>query len=493
MNRQTILLGAPLQNTVNAAQQNRSTARLRRVAFWVWQRQHLLRKLTALFLGLFLALLLTFLPPLLSFQHIPWLVFLLAFGLLAIFNVLRLRLEAVFDAAIDRSDYQKSLTRYGQAIREISQPKALLPYIAQTTRNLFGAQRVSLWIYRREEQTLALAYPPPAQRVDLPVDITLNALHRATRSANLPESALQRGLLRAGTETVAAMCLGTELVGFIGLDKAVSDTALLQLLAKESALAVKNACLLADREKTLHQLQLAYRASINAQDEERRRLAAELHDDILGRLMTTALTLRSSQKHLDSRPAAVSAWLKTLEEETHYIQNRLREITQGLHPSVLSDLGLISALRAYLDTLGKQPLAPSAPRSIVLTVQGFGQARLNNEGLEKDAYNIVRQALDNAIRHADAQQVFIHLRWGDKGLSLTVQDTGQGLPDKVDALAGKNGHLGLLSMSERAQARGGRLVIDSAEGRGVTVRAQLPVKQASPAPAQLQVFTHHLN
>ncbi len=498
MNRPDTLQGN-LRNTLRAAQPNRRAAMLWRFSFLAWQRQSLLYNLAALFLLLFFALLLTFLPPLFSFQRHPWLVFLFAFGLLFIFTRLRSWLETVFDAAIKRSAYQKNLSRYRQAIREISDPDTLLQYITQAAQALLGAGQVSLWIYRKEEKVLGLAHPVEAHRVDLPVDIEFNALQRTNRRTELPESALRRGLLHAGVDAIAVMRLGEEFVGIIGLGgeaqaelSSRESTRLLQALANESALAVKNACLLADQEKTLRKLQLAYRASIDAQDEERRHLAAELHDDILGRLMTTALTLRSSQKRLASRPAEVSAWLKALEEETRYIQNRLREITQGLHPSVLSDLGLISALRAYLDTLSKQALSSSAPHTIVLTVQGFGSNRLNNKRLEKDAYNIVRQALDNAIQHARAGQVFIHLRWGDKTLSLTVQDTGQGLSEKANVLMGKNGHLGMLSMNERAQAWGGRLIVEGEKEQGVTVRAQLPVEKPSPTPTQLQIFTHYL-
>jgi signal transduction histidine kinase len=153
---------------------------------------------------------------------------------------------------------------------------------------------------------------------------------------------------------------------------------------------------------------------------------------------------------------------------------------------------MISALRAYIDLLAKQPLPPSAPRLIALTAQGFGNDRIANPRLERDLYHITRQALDNAVAHAHADQVFIHLRWSESWISITVQDTGQGMKDAPEVLMGQNGRLGLLSMNERVRAWRGRLSFDTAAGRGTSVRAAVPIDQPSPAPTHLQSFTQHL-
>ena len=249
----------------------------------------------------------------------------------------------------------------------------------------------------------------------------------------------------------------------------------------------------AELEETRSHLQLAYRQTIEVQENERRGLAAELHDDILGRLTTMGLTLHNCRKHIGTDDQQVGSWLDDLEKETTNVNQRLREITQGLHPTVLTNLGLISAIQAYLDTIVRQPLSASAPRVITLTAQGFSTDRIPDLRLERDLYHITRQALDNAVTHAQADQVFIHVRWSSDAVSVTVQDTGRGMPDTPEHLMGQRGHLGLLSMNERVRAWGGRLTLDSAAGRGTTVRASISVRQPSRSPAHLQATTHHLS
>jgi signal transduction histidine kinase len=258
------------------------------------------------------------------------------------------------------------------------------------------------------------------------------------------------------------------------------------------ALAVKTARLISDLEETLDKLQLAYRRTIDAQEEERRNQAVELHDDILSRLTTMGMTLSNSQRQLQTDPAQVQVWLEMLGQEIRYLNNRLREITQGLHPAILTDLGLIAALQAYMDSLSRHALPSSTPCIIDLTAQGFNGTRIHDPKLERDLYYITRQALDNALKHAQAEQILIHLRWRDDAITVTVQDTGIGLKTRPELLMGQQGHLGLLSLHERVLAWRGRLNFQTGPGQGTTVYARLPVSQRSANPTHLQAFTHYL-
>ena len=157
------------------------------------------------------------------------------------------------------------------------------------------------------------------------------------------------------------------------------------------------------------------------------------------------------------------------------------------------DLGLISALQAYMDSLVKRSLPPTAPRLITLTAQGFNGDRLTERNLERDLYYIVRQALDNAIRHARATQVFIHLRWREESVSVTVQDNGRGMKEQPEKLMGQNGRLGLLSMNERVLTWQGRLTFHSGPGQGTTIQVRVPIDQPSRDPTHLQAFTQILH
>ncbi|MCB0197132.1 MAG: hypothetical protein KDJ65_34615 [Anaerolineae bacterium] len=404
----------------------------------------------------------------------------------------------------ETTSYWPATERFSQTVREISDQDHLLDHIIETLFKTIDGAHLSIWRYRTDDNVLAMlrsaGAPLTPDLSELPFDISIGQLNGTQPVEQLPESALRQGLLALPVDHITLLVLGHELIGAvcIGQDQAdgVVEPAILRWLdfmTGHLALVIKNACLVTDLEETITKLQLAYRRTIDAEQEERRHLAIELHDDILSRLTTLSMSLRLNRRRLAIDPNPVAQDLLTLEEETQHLNRRLREITQGLHPTVLTDLGLIAALQAYLDSIGKQALPASAPRIITLTAQGFGDQRIGEDKLETDLYYITRQAIDNALFHAHADQILIHLRWGQNAISITVQDTGCGLRDKPEVLMGQTGHLGLLSMNERTLAWRGRLTFDSSPGRGTTVHVRIPVTQASHVLANLQAHTYHLH
>ncbi len=431
--------------------------------------------------------------------------FISTLSVLIILALLQPGLEAVLERVLrpEQLIYRQFVEEYGQVVRGTADLSTLLPYVSRLLYETLEVNHVTIWFYCAEESLLTLAHAegilPGDCLAELPVDLELKQLHGTQAVSTAPESALRRGLMDLGIETVASLSLRYELVGLIGLGSSrrsqlhhLETLRVLDLLAGQLALAVKNSRLIADLAETLNKLQLAYRRTMDAQEEERRNLAIELHDDVLSRLTTMGMTLRHSQRQLTGNPAQVQAWLEMLEQETRYLNGRLREITQGLHPTILTDLGLIAALQAYMDSLTRHALPPSAPRTVDLTAQGFGDTRIQDQKLERDLYYITRQAVDNALKHAQADQIFIHLRWRDDAVTVAVQDTGAGMKNAPELLMGQQGHLGLLSMHERALAWRGRLSFQSTPGRGTTVYARLPISQPSPNPTHLQAFTHYL-
>ena len=404
---------------------------------------------------------------------------------------------------IETTTYWQATKDFGQLVQEISDQEQLLDQIVETLFSPATIDHLSIWRYRADDNVLAMlrsaGIPPSPDLIELPFDISLGQFDVTQLVTDLPESALRQGLLTLEMQNITLLVLGHELIGAICFSGNQTNPAIkpatlrwLDLMAGQLALVVKNACLVTDLEETITKLQLAYRRTIDAEQEDRRHLAIELHDDILSRLTTLSMSLRLNRRRLAANPRQVEQGLVTLEEETQHLNRRLREITQGLYPTVLTDLGLIAALQAYLDSIGKQTLPQSAPRVMTLTAQGFGEGRIAADKLEMDLYYITRQAIDNALFHAQAEQVLIHLRWGQNAISITVQDTGCGLRDKPEVLMGQAGHLGLLSMNERTLAWRGRITFDSAPGQGTTVHVRVPVTQPSPAMANLQAHTYHL-
>jgi signal transduction histidine kinase len=203
---------------------------------------------------------------------------------------------------------------------------------------------------------------------------------------------------------------------------------------------------------------------INAHEEERRRIARELHDDLSQRL--ARLSIDASYVAGNPGTEASHEILQNMQPELVRVSKDVHDMSYRLHPSLLEDLGLAPALQAECDRLRR--------RSGVRIVERIGElpAQLPQD-VALCIYRIAQEALHNAIRHAKAGTIEIAVENGAQALSLTVRDDGLGF-DAADSST-RSG-LGLSSMRERARLAGGSLQIRSRPGHGATVSFTLPGK-----------------
>jgi len=203
-----------------------------------------------------------------------------------------------------------------------------------------------------------------------------------------------------------------------------------------------------------------------AQEEERRRLARELHDDTIQSLIALKQRVQLAQMDLTDESGARSlAELSTLTEQT--IEN-LRRLTRALRPIYLEDLGLVTAL---------EMLCREAGDAMGLQV-GFrkdGAERRLNPTVELALYRIAQEALSNIARHAQASQASLHFRFAPGEVVLEVTDNGVGFEvPKSPAEFAPAGHFGLLGLHERSELIGAALSLDSAPGKGTRLAVTLP-------------------
>ncbi|MBX5476978.1 MAG: sensor histidine kinase [Clostridia bacterium] len=221
------------------------------------------------------------------------------------------------------------------------------------------------------------------------------------------------------------------------------------------------------RAARAHHRQRAGFSIIRAQEEERRRLARDIHDGPAQLLANVVFRIEVSQKLLSidrDRALAELEQLKTLVR--HSLQD-VRKIIFDLRPMALDDLGLIPALRGYLSTFGERTgLATD------LIVQGT--ERRVPPAVEVAAFRIAQEALSNAWKHGDATRATVTVRFEPGQLSVAIEDDGAGF-NVAEALQ-RQGGFGLLSMRERAGLVGGSLDIVSAPGEGTTVLAVIPLQ-----------------
>jgi signal transduction histidine kinase len=207
---------------------------------------------------------------------------------------------------------------------------------------------------------------------------------------------------------------------------------------------------------------------ITAQEEERRRIALEIHDE-LGQLLTgLSLNLKLCQQAVpDNLQPVQDHLLKASNLVRHTIEQAHCLITH-LRPTVLDDCGLVPALQDEL----RQRLAPLG---IAAHLETVGEVERLPADVTTATFRIVQEALTNIIRHANAQQVHIRLQRTADGLTVTVEDDGVGLPDEGYSNAYGRQPLGILGMQERADALGGRLEVARRRPHGTWVELWLPL------------------
>jgi signal transduction histidine kinase len=215
----------------------------------------------------------------------------------------------------------------------------------------------------------------------------------------------------------------------------------------------------------------------NAQEEERRRIARELHDESIQHWIALDQRLQMAVKRLRDQAHPEAETLSELHREAQGGIKELRRLSRGLRPIYLEDLGLVPAIemlaRDAEDALGLP---------IRIQVQGKS-TRLTAES-ELAVYRLVQESLSNAGRHAEASSAEIRLVFGERLLEVGVADDGKGFspPDRFESLAA-TGHYGLLGMKERADSIEGILEIDSFPGKGTRIRLSVPTSRKAKSDA----------
>lgn len=203
-----------------------------------------------------------------------------------------------------------------------------------------------------------------------------------------------------------------------------------------------------------------------AQEDERSRIARELHDQMGQYLAALGVGLRVIAGSVPPG-SAVAEQLARLREMTEVVGREAHRLAVELRPAILDDVGLEAAARNYLDEWSDRA---GVETDFCCDIRRERLAR----AVETTVYRILQEALTNVLKHAEAKRVGVVLRQDGGELHLIVEDDGRGF-DSDRATERADGRLGLLGMAERVSQLAGRLAIDSEPGRGTTVVVRIPV------------------
>ncbi|HET8743951.1 MAG TPA: histidine kinase [Gaiella sp.] len=239
-------------------------------------------------------------------------------------------------------------------------------------------------------------------------------------------------------------------------DAALAENAeLVQSVCAAAALTLENERLQAALRARLAELQASRARLVEATETERRRIERDLHDGTQQRLVSLAMSLGLLQSKLDDDPGAAAPIVREARETLALALAELRELSQGIYPSLLTERGLGAAL----DDLCRRAALPA-------TLDAALPGRLPHQ-VEAAAYFVASEALANAAKHSHATEARIRARVERGVVLVEIADDGIGG-------AGTGSGTGLHGLADRVEALGGRLTLSSPPGRGTTIRAEIP-------------------
>jgi signal transduction histidine kinase len=254
-----------------------------------------------------------------------------------------------------------------------------------------------------------------------------------------------------------------------------ADLTLAENLAHRMALAIDNARLLQKTRRHERDLQTLAGRLATAEDEERRRLALDLHDSVGQLLALAKMNLEAAQSRQGSAEAQQAACASALALLTEAI-GQVRHMTFDLYPTMLNDLGLVPTLHWYADEYkartGIQVIVSAPPPHAAL-----------RPAVTAYLFRAARELLSNVAKHARAREVILAVRWPPQKVLIEVADDGCGFdPSQLDEVQQAPG-LGLISLRERIDSLGGRFCVESQPGQGTRVVLEVPRGEGDSPPS----------
>jgi PAS domain S-box-containing protein len=204
---------------------------------------------------------------------------------------------------------------------------------------------------------------------------------------------------------------------------------------------------------------------ITAQEEERRNIARELHDDLSQQIAALSISVSNLKRNMASDAHELRAQSDEIHQRINRLSEGVRHLARRLHPAVLEYSGIAAALQSY-------GIEFSAVNRIEVTVEASGSFEDVPGPVGLCLYRVAQEALQNVSKHSQAAAATVRIERREGCISLVVQDSGRGFPD---TRSGSDRGLGLVSMSERVRLVNGALNIESTPGEGTTVTVSIPL------------------
>jgi signal transduction histidine kinase len=227
---------------------------------------------------------------------------------------------------------------------------------------------------------------------------------------------------------------------------------------------------LAQSRRLEEQLRLLSHELLSAQEEERKKISRDLHDDVVQTLTGINLQLAELKMEAVTNVKGIAKRITRTQRLVEKSVEVVHRFARELRPPVLDDLGLIPALQSYLKSFTERT------GIIVRTTAFAGVEKLDN--IKRTVlYRVAQEALTNVGQHSQATRVSVKITMLSEDVCMEISDNGKSFPVQKILRSKRNRRLGLLGMRERVEMIGGRFTIESAPGKGTTIRAQIPLNK----------------
>jgi len=376
------------------------------------------------------------------------------------FQPVRERLQKIANRLVygKRATPYEVLSEFSERVAESYSADDVLPRMARVLAEGTGAEKAAVWLRTGSELRPAAIHPAEANGLVV----------RPVSGQLLP-------VMPEADRAVPVRHQG-ELLGALSVSKRRGESLtpieekLLDDLAHQAGLVLKNVGLTADLQARLEDLRESRKRLVAAQDQERRRLERNLHDGAQQHLVALKVKLGLAEMLAAKDPEKAKATIAELKSDADEALETLRDLARGIYPPLLADKGLVAALEAH-----------ARKATVPVTVEAEGIGRYPQE-VEAAVYFCVLEALQNVQKYAHATQATVRLGEGPPPnpppagggrspiLTFEVEDDGRGF-DSATVTRGA----GLTNMSDRLDALGGRLEIESVPGAGTRLRGHVPL------------------
>jgi signal transduction histidine kinase len=364
------------------------------------------------------------------------------------FEPVRERVQKVANRLVygKRATPYEVLSEFSGRVAETYAADVVLPRMAQVLQEGTGAESATVWLRGIAELRPAATFPDGvASFSSVPMSNgTLPAVTDATRAVEVRHQG--------------------ELLGALSVTKRRGETLtpieqkLVDDLAHQAGLVLKNVGLSADLQARLEELRASRQRLVQAQDLERRRLERNLHDGAQQHLVALKVKLGLAEMLLSRDPEKAAATLEQLKHDADEALETLRDLARGIYPPLLADKGLVFALESQ-----------ARKATVPVSVDAEGVSRYSQD-VEATVYFCVLEALQNVQKYAAASHAIVRLDGTGTSLRFVVEDDGRGF----DALTTRRG-AGLTNMADRIDALGGSLTVSSTPGAGTAVVGAITV------------------